>query len=76
MREISYEDIVKANEGLTGIDVKGKNYIMVPERVKAFRKLYPDGFIKTDIISLENGVVVRKGTDVQKFAGKIQRVLD
>jgi len=58
MKEITYEEIVKANEGLTGIDVKGKNYIMVPERVKAFRKLYPGGFIKTDIISLENGVVV------------------
>ena len=58
MNEIKYEDIVKANEGLTGIDVKGKNYIMVPERVKAFRKLYPQGFIKTDIVSLADGVVV------------------
>ena len=55
---INYEDIIKANEGLTGIDVKGKNYIMVPERVKAFRKLFPEGFIKTDIISLQDGVVV------------------
>lgn len=54
---ITYDDIVKANEGLTGIDVKGKNYIMVPERVKAFRKLYPDGFILTDILSLADGVV-------------------
>jgi len=58
MKEITYEQIVKANEGLTGIDVKGKNYIMVPERVKAFRKLYPGGFIKTDIVSLADGVVV------------------
>lgn len=57
MKEITYEDIVKANEGLTGIDVKGKNYIMVPERVKAFRKLYPNGFIKTEIIALADGVV-------------------
>ena len=58
MKEITYEDIVKANEGLVGIDVKGKNYIMVPERVKAFRKLYPEGFINTELVSLENGVCV------------------
>lgn len=55
---ITYEQIAKVNEGMTGIDVKGKSYVMVPERIKAFRKLFPDGFIKTDIISLENGVCV------------------
>ena len=60
MNEITYADIEKANEGLKGIDVKGKAYIMVPERVKAFRKLFPQGFIKTDIVSLENGVVYMK----------------
>ena len=57
---VTYDQIMKANEGLTGIDVKGKNYVMVPERVKAFRKLYPEGFIKTDILSMENGVCVMK----------------
>lgn len=55
---ITFEQIMKANEGLTGIDVKGKNYIMVPQRVKAFRMLYPDGFIHTDLISLQDGVCV------------------
>ena len=55
---ITFEQIMKANEGLTGIDVKGKNYIMVPQRVKAFRMLYPDGFIHTNLISLEDGVCV------------------
>ena len=55
---ITFEQIMKANEGLTGIDVKGKNYIMVPQRVKAFRMLYPDGFIHTNLLSLENGVCV------------------
>ena len=57
---ITFEQIMKANEGLTGIDVKGKNYIMVPQRVKAFRMLYPDGFIQTDLISLDGGVCVMK----------------
>ena len=59
---ITYEQIQKANEGLTGIDVKGKNYVMVPQRVRAFRQLYPEGFIKTHIISKEDGVVTMQAT--------------
>lgn len=55
---VTFEQIQKVNEGLTGIDVKGKNYVMVPQRVKAFRMLYPEGFIRTDIISLDGGVCV------------------
>ena len=55
---ITFEQIQKANEGLKSIDVKGKRYVMVNEKVKAFRMLFPEGFIHTDIISLENGVVV------------------
>ena len=55
---ITYEQIQKANEGLKAIDVKGKKYVMVNEKVKAFRMLYPEGFIRTDLLSLENGVAV------------------
>lgn len=55
---ITFEQIQKANEGLKAIDVKGKRYVMVNEKVKAFRQLYPEGFLRTDILSLENGVVV------------------
>lgn len=55
---ITFEQIQKVNEDLKGIDFKGKNYVMVNSRVTAFRKLFPAGFIHTDIVSLENGVVV------------------
>lgn len=55
---ITFEQIQKANEGLGTLDFKGKDYVMVPQRVKAFRKLFPEGFIKTEILSIENGVVV------------------
>ena len=55
---ITFEQIQKANEGLKAIDVKGKRYVMVNEKVKAFRTLFPEGFIQTNILSLENGVVV------------------
>lgn len=55
---ITFDDIAKANEGLSTVPVKGKDYVVVPQRVKAFRKIYPEGFILTDILSHENGVVV------------------
>ena len=57
---MTYEDISRVNGEIKMLDLKGKDYAMVPERVKAFRKLYPEGFITTDIISLENGVVLMK----------------
>ena len=47
---MNYKDIEKVNSEIVGIDLKGKNYAMVAERVTAFRKLYPEGFIKTQIL--------------------------
>jgi hypothetical protein len=58
----TYEDIAKANETITTTPIKGKNYAEVPQRVKAFRMLYPNGTIDTQIISNVNGVVVIKAT--------------
>lgn len=49
------ENIVKE---LKKIDVKGKDYIEVNQRVIAFRKLFPEGRIETEILDLENGQVV------------------
>jgi len=57
---MTFEELVKANETITTTPIKGKNYAEVPQRVKAFRKLYPNGTISTDIISNVNGVVVIK----------------
>ena len=47
---ITYKDIEKVNQQIEGIDLKGKNYAMVSERVTAFRKLYPEGFIRTTVM--------------------------
>ena len=55
---MTFEQLQKANETLSTMDIKGKNYVQVNERVKAFRMLYPDGTITTDIVSLNDGVVV------------------
>ena len=71
---IPYAQIQKANEGLSTIDLKNKPYVLVPERVKAFRKLFPEGFITTDIISLENGVCVMK-SEVGYYNGEKRIVL-
>jgi hypothetical protein len=54
---MTYEDIERVNSQIDYLDMKGKNYAMVPERVTAFRKLYPEGFIKTAIIYSEGPVV-------------------
>ena len=57
---MTYEELTKVNESLQAIDVKGKNYIEVNQRIKAFRMLFPNGSIQTNIESLENGVCVMR----------------
>jgi len=59
---IDYKSLVEANKGLKTIDVKGKNYVQVNDRVAAFRKLVPNGAIVTEIIGMENGTVTMRAT--------------
>lgn len=55
---VSYEEIAKANESLSSIDVKGKEYVQVNQRIKAFRMVYPTGFIETYMMQNSEGVCV------------------
>lgn len=55
---MTYEDLKKANESVRTMNIKGKDYAQVNERIKVFRMLYPEGYIKTDMVSNENGVCV------------------
>lgn len=55
---MTYEEISKVNESIQTTDIKGKNYAEVNQRIKAFRMLYPEGYIKTEVLSLENGICV------------------
>ena len=55
---MKYLDIAIANETIKTTDIKGKDYAEVNQRIKAFRMNHPLGSIKTNIESLENGVVV------------------
>lgn len=59
---ISYKDIENVNKDMKTTDIKGTAYSAVSERIKAFRKLFPTGFICTDMISNENGVCIFKAT--------------
>lgn len=43
------ERLKKANEGLKTMNVKGKPYVMVNERIKAFRREFDEGSIITEI---------------------------
>lgn len=67
---ITWEKLVKVNKAINPIDVKGKDYAQVNDRIKAFRELCPNGTITTDIIELANGVVTMKAT-VYDEEGKI-----
>ena len=66
----TYEEIVKANTEMILTPIRGKNYAEVPQRINAFRKVYPNGSITTEIISLDNGVCVIKATATDE-AGNI-----
>ena len=67
---VKYEDITKANELINTTDIKGKGYAEVNQRVKAFRCVYPQGTITTEILSNDNGVVVMRAT-VRDELGKV-----
>lgn len=67
---MTYEDLKRANEVLKTIDVKGKNYVQVNERVKALRMICPNASISTEIISMADGIVTMKAT-VSDEEGKV-----
>jgi hypothetical protein len=66
---ITFEDIKKANDTIATMNIAGKDYAEVNQRIKAFRMVYPEGTINTEIISLENGVCTMKSTAMNE--GKI-----
>ena len=57
---MKFEDIKQANETIVTTDVKGKQYAEVNQRIKAFRMLYPEGSIETEVLSIENGICIMR----------------
>jgi len=59
---MNYAEIVAVSNDFKTTPIKGKDYVQVNERVKAFRKLIPEGSIVTDIISMSSDSVCIKAT--------------
>lgn len=69
---VTYEQIKVANSQIKPIPIvrknrktgkeETKNYCPVNGRVDAFRSLYPQGFISTEIVSMDKGVVFMKAS--------------
>ena len=59
-KRVTYEDIKRANDAIRTTDIKGKDYAEVNQRIKAFRMVYPEGTIATEMISNDNGVCIFK----------------
>ena len=57
---MKYLDLAIANETIKTTDIKGKEYAEVNQRIKAFRMIYPNGTIETEMLSNENGVCIFK----------------
>ena len=58
---------------LPTIDIHGKQYVMVKDRIIAFNEMYEAGSITADVVSAEGGVVVIKAT-VTPDTSKPERV--
>jgi hypothetical protein len=63
---INYKDIEKVNLTIKTTNIRGKEYAEVNQRIRAFRMLYPEGSITTEIISLENGICVMKASVINE----------
>ena len=59
---MEYKDIERVNKEMNTTDIKGKDYVEVNQRIKAFRKIYPEGTIETEILKLEGTMCVIKAT--------------
>lgn len=60
---MTYTDIKNANDAIKPTDIgRGKEYVEVNQRIKAFRMVYPTGSIITEMLSNENGVCIFKAT--------------
>jgi len=56
---MTYEELQRANEATKPTDIgKGKDYIEVNQRIKAFRMIYPNGSIITNLVSNDGGVCI------------------
>lgn len=61
---MTFSDLQLVNTQLDLMKIRGKEYAPVTERVKAFRQLYPEGTILTELIEDRDGVCTFKASVV------------
>ena len=71
---MKYLDLAIANETIKTTDIKGKEYAEVNQRIKAFRMVYPQGVIETEMLSNENGVCVFKAIVGYREDGELYKL--
>ena len=71
---ITYEDIKRANDAIQTTDIKGKAYAEVNQRIKAFRMVYPEGEISTEMLSNSDGVCVFKARILVRIDGEYMQL--
>ena len=70
---MTWEEIKKANEATQQTLIKGKSYTEVNQRIKAFRMVYPTGFIITELLSNDGGICVfRASCGIYLDGGAVQ----
>lgn len=52
---MEFKDLQEVNKTIRTTNIKGKEYAEVNERIKAFRQIFPEGRIQTEIISNNAG---------------------
>lgn len=63
---MEFKDIQRVNSKINTTNIRGKDYAEVHQRVMAFRELEPEGRIETQIVSIENGVIIMKASAYTK----------
>ena len=59
---MEFKDLQAVNAELQTMPIKGKEYATVNQRILAFRKLFPEGTIETEMLSNNNGMCIFKAT--------------
>ena len=67
---MTFDELQRANKLITTTPIQGKEYAQVNERIKAFRSVFPEGMILTEVVSIDSGVAVFKAT-VMTPEGKV-----
>lgn len=58
--EMTFEELQRANAQIRTTNIKGKEYAEVNQRIKAFRMCYPMGYIRTELLSVQDGVCIMR----------------